>query len=157
MHKGFVILGLCALLTAACGGGGEAPPAETKTEPAAAPAPAPVPRVFFISPQDGAMVKSPVMFQFGIENFTIAAVPADPVTETRPMTGHHHLGIEQDCLPPGTEIPKGQPSWVHFGMGNSTIDVQFTPGPHKVSLEVGDDLHRTIAGLCQTINFTVIP
>jgi hypothetical protein len=42
-------------------------------------------------------------------------------------------------------------------MGNSTIDVQFTPGPHKVSLEVGDDLPRTIAGLCQTINFTLVP
>jgi len=41
------------------------------------------PRVFFVQPQDGAAVKSPVMLEFGAESFQIAAVPQGTVTETR--------------------------------------------------------------------------
>ena len=65
--------------------------------------------------------------------------------------GHHHLGIDMDCLPAGTEIVKGTPSWVHFGTGATEIDVQLEPGTHKLTLQLGDDLHRTIEGFCQTI------
>ena len=69
--------------------------------------------------------------------------------------GHHHLGIDMDCLPAGTEIVKGTPSWVHFGTGATEIDVQLTPGAHKLTLQLGDDLHRTIDGFCQTITVNV--
>jgi hypothetical protein len=156
MNSRLLIAAMCVVLAAGCGGG-EAPPAES-TEPAASAAPAATgPRVFFITPTEGAMVKSPVKLEFGIEDFTIAAVPEGTVTDTRPTTGHHHVGVEQECLPPGTEIPRGMPSWVHFGMGTNTIDMQLEPGPHTLSLQVGDDLHRTIEGLCQTIHFTVVP
>ena len=54
----------------------------------------------------------------------------------------------------GTAIPKAAP-WVHFGDGKSVIDMQLPPGPHKLTLQIGDDLHRTMTGLCQTINVTV--
>ena len=46
------------------------------------------PRVFFVQPQDGATVKSPVKLEFGAQDFTIAAVPQGTVTETRPSLGH---------------------------------------------------------------------
>ena len=46
--------------------------------------------------------------------------------------------------------------WVHFGKANTTIDMQLTPGPHRLTLQLGDDLHRTIEGLCTTIDVTVI-
>jgi len=114
-------------------------------------------RVYFVEPKDGATVKSPVKFQFAADNFTIAPVPAGTVEHPREGTGHHHLGVEMDCLPPGQEIPKGTPGWVHFGKGDNTIEMQLTPGKHKFSLEAGDDLHRTIPGLCQTITINVEP
>jgi hypothetical protein len=146
-----------AILTAACGS--EAPRSETSA-PAAEPAAAPAkpassgPRVFFIEPQDGATVKSPVRLRFGIENYELAAVPQGTVTTARPAMGHHHIGVDIDCLPPGTEIPKANP-WVHHGGAQTEMDMQLTPGPHKLTLQLGDDLHKTIEGLCQTVNITV--
>ena len=35
------------------------------------------------------------------------------------------------------------------------VDMQLTPGPHRLTLQLGNDLHRTIEGLCTTINVTV--
>lgn len=147
---------MIAAVTVACGGA-ETPPAQPAAEPpaAAAPPPSSSPRVFFVEPVEGAMVKSPVKLVFGIENFELAAVPQGTVTESRPNLGHHHVGVDIDCLPPGTEIPKANP-WVHHGSGATTMDMQLPPGPHKLTLQLGDDLHKTIAGLCQTINVTVV-
>lgn len=112
------------------------------------------PRVFFVQPQDGALVQSPVKLEFGAQEFQIAARPSGTPTESRPNLGHHHLGIDADCLPPGTVIPAAAP-WVHFGDGKSIIDMQLPPGPHKLTTQVGDDLHRTIEGLCATISINV--
>jgi hypothetical protein len=93
--------------------------------------------------------------KFGSEGIQIAPVPAGDVKETRPGVGHYHVGIEQDCLPPGKTIVKGTPSWVHFGDGKDVFDSQLTPGKHKLALQLGDDLHNTIAGACATISVTV--
>jgi hypothetical protein len=159
--KMLMLLPLFAAGASACGGA-EQPPAQPPAEtPAAAPAPAapatPPRRVFFIEPQDGATVKSPVRARFGLDGYELAPVPPDPIKpeQVRPGMGHHHLGVDMDCLPPGTEIVKGTPSWIHFGKGDTQIDVQLEPGPHKLTLQLGDDLHRTIEGFCQTINVTV--
>ena len=111
-------------------------------------------RVFFANLKDGATVKSPVAIEFGSEMFTIAAVPAGEVTSVRAGTGHYHLGTDTDCLPAGTVIPKANP-WVHFGDGKNVIEMQLTPGPHKLSVQAGDDKHQTMTGLCETINITV--
>jgi hypothetical protein len=146
-------------ITAACG---EAPPAENTaaTNTAAAPAASPAtttasgPRVFFVEPQNGATVKSPVTLRFGIENYEIAAVPTGEVTSARAGIGHHHVAIDTDCLPPGTVIPKAAP-WVHFGDGKNEIQMQMPAGTHRLTLQLGDDAHTTIAGLCQTITVNV--
>jgi hypothetical protein len=107
-----------------------------------------------VQPQDGATVKSPVKLEFGIADYQLAAVPPGAM-EARPGLGHHHVGVDTDCLPAGTEIPMASP-WVHFGKANTTIDMQFPPGPHKLTLQLGNDLHRAIEGLCTTINVTVV-
>jgi hypothetical protein len=113
------------------------------------------PRVFFIEPKNGATVSSPVHMKFGAEGIEIAAVPPGDVTTTRPGVGHYHIGVGVNCLPTGKTIVKGTPSWVHFGDGKSEIDMQLTPGRHKLALQLGDDLHNTIAGTCQMITVTV--
>ena len=111
-------------------------------------------RVFFEQPADGATVKSPVHLKFGIENYQVAAVPAGTVETARAGMGHYHVAVDSDCLPAGTAIQKAAP-WVHFGTGNSEIDMQLAPGMHKLTLEVGDDLHRAVEGLCTSITVNV--
>jgi hypothetical protein len=112
------------------------------------------PRVFFVEPKDGATVKSPVHLQFGIENYQVAAVPQGTVDTARSGMGHYHVGVDTDCLSAGTAIQKAAP-WVHFGTGNSEIDMQLPPGMHKLTLELGDDMHRAVEGLCTSITVTV--
>ena len=129
---------------------GAAHPAEGEGTSASAGA-----RVFFVEPKEGAALTSPVHFVFGSEGIQVAAVPEGEVKQSRPGVGHYHLGVEVDCMPSGEVIPKGTPQWVHFGKGDSTFDLQLTPGEHKVSLQMADDEHRTIAGLCQSATLTV--
>jgi len=113
-------------------------------------------RVFFVEPKDGASVKSPVHVKLGVENYQISAVPQGTVETARPGMGHYHVGVDQDCLSPNTTIVKGTPAWVHMGTGSSEIDMQLPPGQHKLTLQMGDDLHKTVEGLCQTITVNVV-
>lgn len=144
------------LSVAACGG---TTPAES--EKAGAPAAdasheghTGVSRVFFVEPKDGATIGSDAKIVFGSEMFTIAAVPAGEVTSVRAGTGHYHLGVDTECLPAGQVIPKADP-WVHFGTGANSAEPALKPGTHKLTVQAGDDQHRTMEGLCETITVTV--
>lgn len=111
------------------------------------------PRVFFVQPEDGATVTSPVAAEFGSENVEVAAVPEE-VDAPRRGVIHYHLGVDADCLPPGTRIPDADP-WIHFGDGSNEIEMQLAPGEHRLTVQAGDDEHVTIEGLCRTISVTV--
>jgi hypothetical protein len=142
-------------MTIACGG--EAPPASSTAEPAAAPASS-TGRIFFVQPRDGDTIKSMSTLEFGYEGpSTVAAVPPGELTpaDVRPGMLHHHLGVDTDCLPDGVVIPKADP-WIHFGDGKNVIEMQLAPGQHRLALQAGDDMHRTLPGLCQVITVTVI-
>jgi len=115
------------------------------------------PRIFFAEPKNGATVKSPVHLKFGIENYKIAAVPEGDVKTARPGVGHFHVGVDTGCLKPGETIVKGTPSWIHLGKGDSEMDMQLSPGKHRLSLQLGDDLHNTVKGLCSTITVNAMP
>ena len=113
-------------------------------------------RVFFVSPKNGATITPMSTFEFGSEGTTISPVPPGELKpeQVRPGMTHYHLGVDTDCLPPGQVIPKADP-WIHFGKGDNRIEMSMTPGPHKLVLQSGDDMHRTVEGLCETINVTV--
>lgn len=111
------------------------------------------PSVRFVRPGDGDTVTSPVRIVFGSENVEVAAVP-DTVDQPREGTIHYHLGVDTDCLPPGTRIPSASP-WIHFGDGSSEIEQQLAPGEHRLTVQAGDDEHMTIEGLCETVTVTV--
>jgi hypothetical protein len=152
---GGLILTSALAVTAAC----SSSTPESQPAPAAAPAPAAPaastgPRVYFAEPANGAMVKSPVHVVFASSMYTIAAVPQGEVKEVRANTGHYHLGVDTKCLEPGSVIPKADP-WIHFGMGNNTIEMELPPGPHTLVVQAGDDKHTTVTGLCETITVTV--
>jgi hypothetical protein len=44
---------------------------------------------------------------------------------------------------------------VHFGTGSNNIEMSLTPGKHTFAVQVGDDLHRAVEGLCETISVNV--
>jgi hypothetical protein len=136
---------MLALSVAACNKPAEAPGARAG-------------RVFFEQPKNGDTIKPMSTFKFGHEGLTIAAVPPGNLTPDQVRTGmtHYHLGVDTDCLPAGTPIPKADP-WIHFGDGKNEIEMSLPPGPHKLVVQSGDDLHRTLTGLCETINVTVAP
>ena len=150
-----LLLVLLVATAVACGGG-EAPAPEGEMESAASdPAPAATPRVFFVAPQDGQMISvdNPVVFEFGMENYELSPVPEE-VEQPRAGMGHHHLGVDTECLPAGEVIPQSDP-WVHFGDASTTIEMMLEPGEHTFALQLGDDEHRTQDGLCETITIRI--
>jgi hypothetical protein len=114
-------------------------------------------RIFFEQPKNGDTIKTMSTLRFGNQQVTIAAVPPGTLTpeQVRPGMTHYHIGIDTDCLPPNTVIPKADP-WIHFGDGKNEIEMQLKPGQHKLVLQSGDDMHRTIEGLCETITVNVV-
>ena len=87
-----VLASIAALTLTACGGGGEQAEPEPMEEAAAVEPMAESssgPRVFFVTPEDGATVSSPVSFEFGHENFMIEARGDGEIHEG---AGHHHIG-----------------------------------------------------------------
>jgi len=132
-----------------CGGGdaesGDAGSAEM------AEAPAPEARVFFVAPRDETdhATEIPLGFTFGTENFEVSPVPGE-VPSPRADMGHYHLGFNAECLPAGEIIPAADP-WVHFGDGSDGMEMTLESGEYRFSVQIGDDEHRTIEGLCETI------
>lgn len=149
-----VVAGFAAVVAAACGGGGmeEAAP-ESAAEPMeeAAAETSMEPRVFFVAPRDETdhATEIPLGLTFGVENFEIGAVPEE-VTSVREGVGHYHLGVNTECLPVGEIIPAADP-WVHFGDGSDGMEMQLEGGEYRLTVQMGDDEHRTLEGLCETI------
>ncbi len=147
-----LVLGL-VLSGAGCSRTEESAPEGAAEPEAAAAEPAGEPRVFFVGLEDGGSITRVADLEFGAENFIIEPVGDGFVHEGR---GHFHIGIDTQCLPPGTVIPTADP-WIHFGDGSNTITMDLAPGEHTLVLQVGDGEHRTLAdpGLCHAIEITV--
>jgi hypothetical protein len=120
--------------------------------------------VFFVSPRNGqtflpyqiGTFEEPVVFTFGVANFRIAAV-SDAAGPTRLNVGHYHFGIETGCLPAGTVIPRND-VWVHLDAGETRHEMILNrPGDRLFTLQLGDDEHRALPGLCTTITVKVLP
>ena len=139
----FVIVGAVA-----CGGSSGSDGEGGSAGDAAATA---TPRVFFEIPMNETdhPTELPLALTFGIENFQIGAVP-ETESVARDGVGHYHLGVNAECLPAGEIIPKADP-WIHFGDGSDGMEMQLEGGEYRFSVQIGDDEHRTIEGLCETI------
>jgi hypothetical protein len=113
-------------------------------------------RVYFVSPRNGDTIKPMSTITFGSEGVTVGAVPPGEIKpeQVRPNVIHYHLGVDTDCLPAGQVIPKADP-WIHFGDGKNVIEMSLKPGPHRLAVQAGDDMHRTLEGQCEVINVTV--
>lgn len=91
--------------------------------------------VYFIQPQDGATVRSPVTVVMGLRGMGIA--PAGTRVDN---TGHHHLVI--DAPTPGGDAPiPSDARHVHFGGGQTEASLALAPGEHTLQLVLGDAAH----------------
>jgi hypothetical protein len=92
--------------------------------------------VYFLSPENGAEVTSPFVVRFGLRGMGVA-----PAGVTAPNTGHHHLLIDVETLPPeGQPLPNNE-QFRHFGMGQTEAEISLPPGQHTLQLVLGDALH----------------
>ena len=112
-------------------------------------------RVYFITPEDGAMVASPLIVRFGLQNWGIAPAGVD-----KARTGHHHLLIRQGNravpLPPQDEPIVQDESNLHFGGGQTETTVSLTKGTYSLRLVLGDANHYPIPDLhSDSITITV--
>lgn len=90
--------------------------------------------VYFVTPADGAVVKSPVTVKFGLKGVRVA--PAGV-----PKTGHHHLLIDVAKLPaPDRPVPVDA-NHKHFDGGQTETTIELAPGTHTLQLLLGDINH----------------
>jgi len=92
---------------------------------------------YIIAPADGATVQGPVVVRFGLKGMGIA-----PAGIKLDNTGHHHLFIDTD-LPAdlGAPIPVVDGKVMHFGKGQTEVELTLAPGRHTLQLLLGDYLH----------------
>ena len=103
--------------------------------PARTPAP-PNAAVYFLSPADGATVSSPVTIRFGLRGMGVA-----PAGVTTANTGHHHLLVDVETLPPDNLPIANDANHRHFGLGQTETELALPPGRHTLQLVLGDALH----------------
>lgn len=93
-------------------------------------------KIFIRSPQDGATVTNPVVIHFGVRGMEIA-----PAGEDKPNSGHYHLLIDVDTLPPMDQPIPNDGRHLHFGKGQTETTLQLPPGQHTLQLLMGDYQH----------------
>ena len=109
------------------------------TAPATAPARTAAPEsamVYFLSPANGATVSSPVTIRFGLRGMGVA-----PAGVTTANTGHHHLLVDVETLPPDNLPIPNDANHRHFGLGQTETELTLPPGQHTLQLVLGDALH----------------
>ena len=99
------------------------------------PAPADA-KVYFITPAANSAVSNPITVRFGLSGMGVA--PAGTVKE---KTGHHHLLIDVDNLPPMDFPLPNDAKHVHFGGGQTEITLDLPVGTHTLQLVLGDSNH----------------
>ena len=108
-------------------------------------------KVYFKNLKNGAAVTSPVKVDMGVDNMKVDT--AGPVVAA---SGHYHIFIDaEDSLAAGEIVPKDS-IHIHFGKGQTEYELKLSPGPHKLSLQMADGLHRSYGSkLSATIHITV--
>jgi len=92
--------------------------------------------VYFLSPTDGETVSSPVTVRFGLSGMGVAPAGTD-----KPNTGHHHLLIDLEQIPPLDKPLPSNDNHKHFGGGQTETTVELAPGTHTLQLLLGDMGH----------------
>jgi hypothetical protein len=92
-------------------------------------------RVYFVDLKDGATIGAQTTIHFGLRGMGVAPAGSDKAN-----SGHHHLLIDTE-LPPLDEPIPSDPNHMHFGAGQTEVDLALAPGPHTLQLLLGDKNH----------------
>jgi hypothetical protein len=125
MSRPLLALGVCLVAAFAAAADRIAPPAGAE--------------VYFIAPQNGAKLHSPVTIKFGLKGMGIA-----PAGIKFDNTGHHHLLVDTDVSE--LKLDASMPATdkiVHFGKGQTETTLPLTPGKHSLQLVFADSLHQS--------------
>jgi hypothetical protein len=118
------------LLLLLLAGSAQAPLAQTL--PARSPAGA---EVYFIDLKDGATVSEKLKLHFGLKGMGVAPAGSDLAN-----SGHHHLLIDTELPPLNRPIPNDF-NHLHFGAGQTEVEITLAPGQHTLQLLLGDKDH----------------
>ncbi len=106
--------------------------------------------VYFISPKDGEVVKSPVVIEMGVKGMEVEAAG-----ELHEGKGHHHLIIDEGYVAKGSVVAKDE-KHIHYGKGETSDTIQLSPGAHTLTLQFADGLHQSYGkDWSKTISVTV--
>ena len=94
-------------------------------------------KIYFVNIQDGDVVKSPFLVQFGLSSQMGIA----PALVDWPDTGHHHLIINSPTPNPNKAIPSKSENHIHFSGGQTESEVDLPSGQHTLQLVLGDYSH----------------
>ena len=76
--------------------------------------------------------------KFGIEGMKIT-----PAAQSKPGTGHFHLLIDTKLTEDQKKMPIPTDSkHLHFGAGQSEVDLLLPPGKHTLQIVMGDGAHK---------------
>lgn len=107
--------------------------ASAAADPGRTPAPEGA-KAYIITPEDGATVPQTFVVRFGLSGMGIAPAGAD-----LPKTGHHHLLVDVDSLPPLDQPISAD--ILHFGGGQTETQLTLPPGEHTLQILLGDKNH----------------
>ena len=99
-------------------------------------------KAYIILPKDGKTVKPKFKVTFGLRGMGVC--PAGIVTpegKSPPNTGHHHLLIDMDKLPPMNQPLAASDNLKHFGGGQTEAVIELKPGKHTLQLVLADFAH----------------
>jgi hypothetical protein len=92
-------------------------------------------KVEFIDLKDGAVIGPKTTVHFGLHGMGVA-----PAGTKKANSGHHHLLVDTDLPPLDKPIPNDE-NHLHFGGGQTEVELSLAPGPHTLQLLLGDADH----------------
>jgi len=103
-------------------------------------------KVYIVNLRDGKTVKAKkgkVKVIFGVSGMGICPAGITASGQPIPNTGHHHLLVDVDKVPPLDQpLPADKPDTVkHFGKGQTEVDLELKPGKHTLQLVFADYGH----------------
>ena len=100
-------------------------------------------RSYIVLPRDGRTVRQKFKVVFGIQGMGVCPAGITASGEPIPDTGHHHLLVNVDKLPPlNVPLPADQPEKIlHFGKGQTETMLELPPGKYTLQLVFADYAH----------------
>ena len=93
-------------------------------------------KAYIISPKDGKTVGKKFTVRFGLKGMGVAPAGID-----KENTGHHHLLVNADKLPPMNLPLQASKTLIHYGGGQTETVLELPPGKHTLQLVFADFAH----------------